>query len=112
MNIVISLNKIKIIKYIRETIIMTKSDLIASLAAKENLTDKQATDVIKLIFDGFAGTLKNNGRIEIRGYGSFSVREYESYTGRNPRTGKNIEVKPKRLPFFKVGRDLKEMVDG
>jgi len=90
---------------------MTKSDLMAALADKEKLTDKQATEIIKLIFTGFADTLANNGRIEIRGFGSFSVREYESYTGRNPRTGKNIEVKPKRLPFFKVGRELKGMVD-
>jgi integration host factor subunit beta len=90
---------------------MNKSDLIAALAAKEKLTEKQATDIIKLIFDGFSDTLKNGDRSEIRGFGSFSVREYESYTGRNPRTGKNVDVKPKKLPFFKVGKELKAMVD-
>ena len=89
---------------------MNKSDLIAALATKENLTEKQATEIINLIFNGFAETMKNGGRIEIRGFGSFTVRKYEPYTGRNPKTGKNIAVKPKRLPFFKVGKELKERV--
>jgi integration host factor subunit beta len=90
---------------------MNKSDLIAALAAKEKLTEKQATEIIKLIFDGFKDTLKNGDRIEIRGFGSYSVRVYEPYRGRNPKTGKKIDVKPKRLPFFKVGRELKGIVD-
>jgi len=90
---------------------MTKSDLIAALAARENLTEKQATDTIHLIFKGFEDALIGGDRIEIRGWGSLAVREYKSYTGRNPKTGKNIEVKPKKLPFFKVGRELKGMVD-
>jgi integration host factor subunit beta len=89
---------------------MNKSDLIAALAVKENLTEKQATEIINLIFNGFAETMKNRGRIEIRGFGSFAVRTYEPYTGRNPKTGKNIDVKPKKLPFFKVGKELKERV--
>ncbi|HCU23551.1 MAG TPA: hypothetical protein DF383_00930, partial [Deltaproteobacteria bacterium] len=50
--------------------------------------------------------------IEIRGFGSFVNRDYESYTGRNPRTGESIQVEPKKLPFFKVGKELKERVDG
>lgn len=91
---------------------MNKSDLIEALAVKENLTDKQATDIINLVLDGFTDTLKNGGRIEIRGLGSFSVREYESYTGRNPKTGVKIDVRPKKLPFFKVGKELKGMVNG
>jgi integration host factor subunit beta len=89
---------------------MTKSDLIAALAIKEKLTEKSATDIINLIFDGFIDTLKNGGRIEIRRFGSFSVRQYESYAGRNPKTGTNIDVKPKKLPFFKVGKELKATV--
>jgi integration host factor subunit beta len=91
---------------------MNKSDLIAALAGKENLTDKQATDTINLIFNGFRDTLKKGDRIEIRGFGSFSVREYESYTGRNPKTGVKIDVRPKKQPFFKVGKELKGMVNG
>jgi integration host factor subunit beta len=90
---------------------MNKSDLITALAAKENLTERQAADVIKLIFNGFTDTMKKGDRIEIRGFGSFIVREYKAYKGRNPKTGKNIDVRPKKLPFFKVGKDLKGMVN-
>jgi integration host factor subunit beta len=82
------------------------------LAEKKNLTGKQATEIVNLIFKGFINELNNGGRIEIRGFGSFNVRKYESYKGRDPRTGKAIQVKPKRLPYFKVGRELKKMVDG
>ena len=91
---------------------MNKSDLIAKLSEKVNLTDKNASEIITLVFDGFTDALKNGGRIEIRGFGSFTVREYEPYTGRNPKTGEQTEVGAKRLPFFKVGRGLKEMVNG
>jgi len=90
---------------------MNKSDLIAALAAKENLTDKQATEIINLIFIGFTDVLKKADRIEIRGFGSYSVREYKAYTGRNPKTGETTAVKPKKLPFFKVGKGLKEKVN-
>jgi integration host factor subunit beta len=90
---------------------MTKSDLIMALCIKENLNMKQSTEIVNLIFDGFTDTFKKGGRVEIRGFGSFRVRKYKSYSGRNPKTGKMITVKPKRLPFFKVGKDLKEMVD-
>ena len=91
---------------------MKKSDLIAALIKKENLTEKLAMDIVNLVFDGFTNALKSGGRIEIRGFGSFVVREYEAYKGRNPKTGKVVEVKPKKLPFFKVGRELKKRVDG
>ena len=90
---------------------MNKSDLIEALAIKENLTEKQATDTINLIFAGFTDVLKKSDRIEIRGFGSYSVREYEAYTGRNPKTGETIPVKPKKIPFFKVGKELKTMVN-
>lgn len=91
---------------------MNKSGLIEALSKKENLTEKRAIDLVNLIFKGFTDELKKGGRIEIRGFGSFMVREYDAYTGRNPKTGRNIEVAPKRLPFFKVGKELKERVDG
>ena len=90
---------------------MNKSDLIEALTEKENLTDKQAKDIINQILNGFTDTLKKGDRIEIRGFGSFTVREYKAYGGRNPRTGKNVDVRPKKLPFFKVGKGLKELVD-
>jgi len=91
---------------------MNKADLIEALAKKEGVKEKDAYTIINLIFDGFTDTLKKGGRIEIRGFGSFSVREYGAYTGKNPKTGNKVDVKPKRLPFFKVGKELKERVNG
>ena len=91
---------------------MRKSDLIEALVVKEHLTEKLATEIVDLVFDGFTNELKNGGRIGIRGFGVFEVREYDAYKGRNPKTGKVVDVKPKKLPFFKVGRELKKMVDG
>jgi len=90
---------------------MNKSGLIEALSRNENVTEKKAVEVVNLIFKGFTEELKKGGRIEIRGLGSFVVRDYEAYTGRNPKTGKNIKVSPKKLPFFKVGKELKEKVD-
>ena len=86
---------------------MNKSDLIDAISLKENLTDKNASEIVNLIFDGFTGALKNGGKIELRGFGSFTVRNYGAYTGRNPKNGKKTEVGAKKLPFFKVGKELK-----
>lgn len=91
---------------------MNKSGLIEALSKKMNLTEKKAIDVVNLVFKGFTDELKNGGRIEIRGFGSFDVKEYGSYTGINPKTGTKIKVEPKKLPFFKVGKELKDRVDG
>ncbi|MDQ5988414.1 MAG: DNA-binding protein HU [Syntrophus sp. SKADARSKE-3] len=90
---------------------MNKADLINALAKKEILTEKDATNIVNLIFKGFTETLKHNGRIEIRGLASFSVRQYDSYNGRNPKSGELVSVKPKRLPFFKVGKELKDKLN-
>ena len=90
---------------------MNKSDMIIKLAQKENLTEKQAVDVVSLILKNFTDTLASGGRIEVRGFGSFVVRNYEAYDGRNPRTGHEIKVAPKKLPFFKVGKELKDSVN-
>jgi integration host factor subunit beta len=90
---------------------MNKSDLIAALSAKEKLTETMGIKIINLILNGFTETLKNGGRIEIRGFGTFTARKYKAYIGRNPRTGKDVNVQPKKLPFFRVGKELKEMVD-
>ena len=83
---------------------MNKSDLINALAEKEGLQHKEATDIVNMVLDGFTNTLKKDSRIEIRGFGSFTIRHYNSYTGRNPKTGKRVRVGDKRLPFFKVGK--------
>ena len=91
---------------------MNKSDLIYALSTKENLTEKNASEIVNMVFDGFTDALKKGGRIEIRGFGSFTVREYGGYTGRNPKTGTKTPVGPKKLPFFKVGKELKAKVNG
>lgn len=90
---------------------MNKADLIKALAKKEGLKDKEAYTIVNLIFDSFTDTLRKGGRIEIRGFGCFCVREYGGYTGRNPKTGVKTAVGAKKLPFFKVGKELKEMVN-
>ena len=90
---------------------MNKSQLIDIISVKNNLPRKKAEEVVNQIFDMMSDALIRNERIEIRGFGSFVNRSYGSYTGRNPRTSESIEVKPKRLPYFKVGKELKERVD-
>lgn len=90
---------------------MTKSDLISALSAKENLPHNKAAEIINLIFSGFNDTLKKGGRIELRGFGSFTVRKYKPYSGRNPKTGVKVQVGSKTVPFFKVGKELKEKVN-
>ena len=90
---------------------MNKSDLIEALVKKEGLKDKKTADIVNLVFEEFTNTLKEGGRIEIRGFGSFSVRDYGAYTGRNPKSGVKIDVKSKKTPFFKVGKELREKVN-
>jgi integration host factor subunit beta len=91
---------------------MNKSELVESLANKKNLTYKKSEEIINLIFDSMSETLVTGGRIEIRGFGSFVVKDYKAYMGRNPKTGEVIQVQPKKLPFFKVGKELRERVNG
>jgi len=90
---------------------MNKSDLVVALAKEENLTEKQSQAIIDLVFDGFTEALKEGGRVEIRGFGAFSVRNYEAYRGRNPKTGGPIDVLEKRSAFFRVGKELREKVN-
>jgi integration host factor subunit beta len=90
---------------------MNKSELVEALANSKSLTFKKSEEIVNLIFDSMADTLSSGGRIEIRGFGSFVVKDYKAYTGRNPKTGEVIEVKPKKLPFFKVGKELREKVN-
>ena len=90
---------------------MTKSDLVEHLSTKLNLPKGRAEALVDCVFDTMERALRNGERIEIRGFGSFEIREYKAYEGRNPRTGATVEVKPKRLPFFKVGKELKERIN-
>ncbi len=90
---------------------MTKADLINLVAEKTGITRVKAETVVNTIFDSMVEALLRNDRIEIRGFGSFVNREYGSYKGRNPRTGEVINVSEKKLPFFKVGKELKEDIN-
>ncbi|NDC38494.1 MAG: integration host factor subunit beta [Proteobacteria bacterium] len=90
---------------------MNKSELIERLAQRSGLNVIQSEEIVNLIYKRMRDTMMNGGRIEIRGFGSFVVKEYEAYQGRNPKTGEKISVPPKKLPFFKVGKELKERID-
>lgn len=90
---------------------MTKADLINLVSEKSGITRVKAEAVVNTIFDSMIEALMKNDRIEIRGFGSFVNREYEAYKGRNPRTGEVISVDEKKLPFFKVGKELKEALN-
>jgi len=90
---------------------LTKSELIEMISSKIKLPKGKAEQVVNCIFDSMVDALKKGDGIEIRGFGSFTVREYKSYEGRNPRTGSPVHVAPKRLPFFKVGKELRERVN-
>lgn len=90
---------------------MTKSDLVNVIAEKAKLQHRQSEIIVNAIFDFMSEALKKDDRIEIRGFGSFVNRSYGSYKGRNPKTGESVEVAPKKVPFFKVGKELKELVD-
>ncbi len=90
---------------------MNKAELTLELAEKTNLTQKVAKVIVDTIFDGMRDSLIRGERIEIRGFGSFVVRSYGGYRGRNPKTGEIVDVPPKKLPFFKVGKGLKEKVN-
>ena len=90
---------------------MTKADLIEVISKKANITKVKADIIVSCIFDSMAEALKQNDRVEIRDFGSFEVRHYEAYKGRNPRTGEAIDVPAKKLPHFKVGKDLVKKVN-
>ena len=91
---------------------MNKLDLIEALKKEANMTKNEAFASVNLFFDKMANTLASGERIEIRGLCSFYVKEYKGYTGRNPRSGEKVQIRPKKLPFFKAGKELKERVDG
>ncbi len=91
---------------------MNKSDLIVSLAREADFPLCKSEEVINLIFETMSRALLRGDRIEIRGFGAFELREYKDYTGRNPKTGEKIPVSKKKLPFFKVGKELREKIDG
>ncbi|MSP71925.1 MAG: integration host factor subunit beta [Myxococcales bacterium] len=90
---------------------MTKGELIDMVASQDGFSLKMAEIVVNTIFDSMAEALRKGERVEIRGFGSFEVREYNGYRGRNPKTGAEVQVRAKRAPFFKTGKELRQRVD-
>ncbi|MEW6139928.1 MAG: integration host factor subunit beta [Thermodesulfobacteriota bacterium] len=90
---------------------MNKSELIQALAKEADLPLRKSEEIVNMVFDTMSSALLDGDRIEIRGFGSFTVKEYKGYTGRNPKTGQKISVEEKRLPFFKAGKELKDKVN-
>jgi len=90
---------------------LNKIDLIRELKNRSGIAHYQAVEVVNTFFNSMADTLASGDRVEIRGLCSFYVKEYEGYTGRNPKTGKKVQIPAKRLPFFKCGKELRERVD-
>lgn len=91
---------------------MVKSELIDLLADRADITTAQAEEVVNLFFNAVTESMTTEGRVEIRGFGAFTVRKYRAYEGRNPKTGEKISVPEKKLPFWKTGLELRQRVDG
>lgn len=90
---------------------MNKSDLTEQLAETMHLSVREAASIVNTILDTMTEALVKGDSIEIRGFGSFAVRNYEAYTGRNPKTGEPIAVQPKRLPYFRASKELREQIN-
>ena len=92
---------------------MTKTDLIEKVSVRiAGLTKKQTEIIVNMMFDSIKDALAAGDKIEIRGFGSFRIRSRRNREGRNPKTGESVSVPQKRVPFFKAGKELKELVDG
>ncbi|MBN2140721.1 MAG: integration host factor subunit beta [Desulfovibrionaceae bacterium] len=91
---------------------MNKSELIKALAEKKKLHVDDSTKIVSAFVDSIKEALVRGDRVEIRGFGSFKIKDYSGYTGRNPKTGDMVKVKPKKLPFFRPGKELKEFING
>ncbi len=92
-------------------ILMTKAELVELIAEKINLTKKDTERVVNIVFGSIMGALSEGDKVELRGFGSFRVRSRNSRDGRNPRTGEAVAIPPKNVPFFKAGKELRQMVD-
>jgi integration host factor subunit beta len=90
---------------------MNKLELISALSKEANITKPEASKIVHIFFDSMSDALINGDRIEIRGLCSFFVKKYKSYVGRNPKTGEIVTIKPKKLPFFKCGTELRMRVN-
>lgn len=90
---------------------MNKIELVKTLQAEAKISKPEAAEVVSIFFDSMADALSRDERVEIRGLFSFYIKEYEGYTGRNPKTGEKVRVTAKRLPFFKCGKELKHRLN-
>jgi len=90
---------------------MNKLELISTLKNEANISKAEAAKIVEIFFGDMSESLSHGDRVEIRGLCSFFVKNYKSYTGRNPKTGEKVLITPKKLPFFKCGKELKERVD-
>lgn len=90
---------------------MNRSELIKILADETGITLENSTAVVEIFFNSIKESLIDGERVEIRGFGSFKIKEYAGYAGRNPKSGQSVEVAPKRLPFFRAGKDLKDFIN-
>ncbi len=90
---------------------MNKLELIAGLSKENGIIKSEARTVVNTFFNEMTDALASGDRVEIRGLCSFHVKKYKSYTGRNPKTGEKVKIRPKKLPFFKCGKELKDRVD-
>ena len=92
---------------------MTKAELVDKIAEKKpGLTRRQVEVVVNTVLDGIKDALSREDKVEIRGFGSFRIRYRRAKEGRNPKTGETVQVPPKKVPFFKAGKEMREMVDG
>lgn len=90
---------------------MTKADLIEEVARQANLTKKESETIVNTVFDNIIDALTKGDKVELRGFGSFRIRQRNARKGRNPKTGSSVDVPEKRVPFFKVGKQLRELVN-
>lgn len=90
---------------------MTKAEMVEKVSSKINLTKKDTERVVNIVFGSIISALAEGDKVELRGFGSFRVRSRDSRDGRNPRTGATVQIPPKKVPFFKAGKELREMVD-
>ncbi len=90
---------------------MNKSELIKIVAEENNISTEEAVTIVNTFFDTVQEELLQGNRVEIRGFGSFKIKEYKGYQGRNPRSGQPVSVKPKRLPFFRPGKNLRDFIN-
>ena len=91
--------------------VMTKAELVDEVARTIQVTKKQAETIVNVVFDSIVDSLRNGEKIELRGFGSFRLRSRKSRTGRNPKTGEKVEVPSKKIPYFKPGKELKELIN-